>query len=204
MDIEITFINNSNDMNNSSVVIFQKNVATDFDSTTIAWKVIKNCGRNWSHKFTYPMSFDVGAADCYGNVSDIQAAFNGQKWEVVRSSSGDVLQLSATPSANPNEVEIKNNLSMGSIDALIYKSGSILASKTGVSPGEKAVFQFQPEIYVGVNSQIEQGQVINSAILNDFNQKFSLYGLTKANLIMTGGGTGPTATPFTFDLIPTS
>ncbi|WP_299766117.1 hypothetical protein [uncultured Dokdonia sp.] len=204
MDIEITFINNSNDMNNSNVVIFQKNVTTNFDSTTIAWKVIKNCGRNWSHKFTYPMSFQVAAADSYGNISDQQAATNGQKWEIIRSSSGDILQLSSDLSANPNEVEIKNSLPTSSIDALIYKSGNIIASKTGVSPGEKAVFQFQPEIYVGVNSQIEQGQTINAAIINDFNQKFSLYGLTKANLIMTGGGVGPTAIPFTFDLVPTS
>lgn len=204
MDIEITFINNSNDMNNSNVVIFQKNVATDFNSTAIAWKVIENCGRDWTHQFTYPMTFEVAAADSYGNVSDKQSAVNGQKWSVVRSNSGDVLQLDTEPAASPNEVEVKNTLGTSSIDAQIYKSGSLLATKTGVSPGEKGVFQFQPEIYVGVNSQVEQGKEINSAIINDFNQKFSLFGLTKANLIMTGGGVGPTATPFVFDLVPTS
>lgn len=204
MDIEITFINKSQDMNNSNVVIFQKNVSTDFHSTTIAWKVIKNCGRDWSHKFTYPMTFEVGAEDSFGNVSDLKTAENGQKWAVVYNKSGDILELLEEPSANPFEVEVKNSLDTSSIDAQIYKSGNLLASKTGVSPGEKGVFQFKPEIYVGVNSQVEQGKEINSAIIDDINQKFSLFGLTKANLIMTGGGVGPSATPFVFELVPTA
>jgi len=204
MDIEITFINNSNDMNNSEVVIFQKNVATNFESTAVAWKVIKNCGRNWSYKFTYPMSFDVAAADSYGNISDQQAAENGQKWDVVRSYSGDILQLDSESASSQNEIEVKNDLPMSAIDAQIYKSGSLLALKTGVAPSEKAVFEFKPEIYVGVNAQVEEGAVINSAILSDIDQKFSLLGITKANLIMTGGGTGSTATPFKFVLIPTA
>ena len=31
MGVQLNFINNSNDTNNSEVVIFQKNVATNFD-----------------------------------------------------------------------------------------------------------------------------------------------------------------------------
>ena len=204
MDIEITFINNSNDMNNSNVVIFQKNVATNFESTTIAWTVIKNCGRNWSHKFLYPMQFDVAAADSYGNLSNKPVAVNGQKWSVARSNSGDVLQLDTAPSSNSNEVEIQNDLRTGSIDAQIYKDGKLLATKTGVSPGEKAIFEFLPKIYVGVASQIEEGDTMNSAILTEMNQEFSLLGLSSANLIMTGGGVGPNATPFVFNLVPTA
>lgn len=204
MDIEITFINNSDDMNNSEIVIFQKNVATNFEETAIAWKVIKNCGRNWSHKFKYPMNFDVAAADSYGNVSDQKLAVNGQKWDVVRSSSGDILQLDTESGSSQTEVEVKNCLPTSSIDAQIYKDGNLLAAKTGISPGEKAVFEFEPYIYVGVNAQVNQSEIINSSILSDINQKFSLLGLTSANLIMTGGGIGPNATPFKFDLIPTS
>ena len=40
MDIQLNFINNSNDANNSQVVIFQKNVATDFDELAVAWQVV--------------------------------------------------------------------------------------------------------------------------------------------------------------------
>lgn len=204
MDIDITFINNSDDMNNSEVVIFQKNVATNFEEIAIAWQVIQNCGRNWTHEFTYPMDFYVAAADSYNNISDKQAAVNGQKWDVVYSTSGDVLQLDTTPASSTSEVEVKNTLTTGSVDAQIYKSGKLLASKTGVSPQQKAVFEFKPTIWVGVVSQVEEGDVMNSAILSDINTEISLLGITSANLIMTGGGTGPNATPFQFTLVPTS
>ncbi len=204
MDIEITFINNSQDMNNSSIVIFQKNVASNFEENAIAWQVIKNCGKNWSHKFTYPMNFEVAAADSYGNISDLQTAINGQKWDVLRNKSGDILQLNPENTNNPNEIVIENVLPAGSISAQIYKDGKLLATKTGISPNQKVVFEFTPEIYVDVIPQVSEGEVIDSAIISNINYKLSLLGLTKANLIMTGGGTGSNATPFKFQLVPTS
>ncbi len=202
--IEITFVNLSEDMNNSEVVIFQKNVATNFEEIAVAWRVIKNCGRNWTNTFSYPMNFDVAAKDSFGNVSNLQAAQNGQKWDVVYSPSGDVLQLDTDPAASLTEVEVKNTLSSGSIDAQIYKDGLLLSTKTGVSPQQKAVFEFKPTIWVGVVSQVVQGAVMNSAILSDINTEISLLGINSANLIMTGGGTGASATPFQFHLEPTS
>jgi len=204
MDIEITFINQSYDENNSNVVIFQKNVATNFEEIAVAWRVIENCGRNWTHKFKYPMNFTVGAQDSWGNISDLQPAINGQKWNIVRSTSGDVLSLDSNPASSLNEVEVKNCLAVGAIDAQIYKDGKLLATKTGVSPQQKAVFEFKPTIWAGVVSEIEEGDIMNSAILSDINTEISLLGITKANLIMTGGGVGSSATPFKFTLVPTA
>lgn len=200
MNIEITFVNESYDQNNSSIVIFQKNVATSFEEIAVAWQVIKNCGRNWSHKFKYSMDFMVGAEDSSGNVSDLQPALDGQKWNVIRSSSGDVLSLDPSGASSQREVEVKNFLPQGAINAQIYKSGKLLATKTGVSPQQKAVFQFNPTIWVGVVSEIEEGEIMNSAILSDINTEISLLGLTKADLLMTGGG----AYPFKFTLVPTA
>lgn len=198
MDIEITFINQSNVHNNSDVVVFQKNVATKFDATAVAWRVIKSAGRNWRHKFRYPMNFYVGAQDAWGNVGNLQQAVTGQKWDVVRSTSGDLLTLDSNSASSFSEVEIKNCLPTGSIDAQIYKDGKLLAAKTGVSPQQKAVFEFKPTIWVGVVSGIEEGDVMNPAILSDINTEISLLGITKVNLIMTGGG----ATPVKFTLVP--
>lgn len=203
MDIELNFINQSNDANNSEVVIFQRNVATTFEEIAVAWKVIKNCGRGWTHRFTYPMDFYVAARDSWGNVSDMKLAVNGNKWDVVKAQSGDILSLDST-FGGANEVEVKNCLAAGSIDAQIYKNGKLLATKTGVSPQEKAVFEFEPYIWVGVVSQVEEGDIMNSAILTDINTKVSLLGITKADIVMTGGGIGSTATPFEFKLVPRS
>lgn len=202
MDIHLTFINNSDDVNNSDIVIFQKNVAVNFEEPAVAWKVIKNCGRNWTHPFTYPMDFEVAAQDSWGNVSNLQPGQNGQRWMVVRSTSGDVLSLDSNPASSMNEVEIQNSLTQGSINAQIYKDGKLLATKTGLAPQQKGVFEFKPTIWVGVVSELEEGDVMNSAVLDDINTEISLFGITKANIIMTGGGTGPDARPYTFTLEP--
>ncbi len=202
-NIELTFINQSNDMNNSNVVIFQKNVTTSFDEVAIAWRVIKNCGRGWSHKFDYPHEFSVGAEDAYGNQAGLQLGRFGQKWVVSETASGEALQLGNDYASSISEVEISNSLIKGAVNANIYKDGKILISKTGVVPGQKAIFSFKPTIWIGVVSQVEEGMVMNSAILSDINTEISLLGITKANIIMTGGGMGPSARPFQFYLEPT-
>lgn len=204
MNIEITFVDESFDGNNSSICFFQKNVATGFDELAIAWRVIKNCGRGWSHTFNYPMNFEIGVKDSYNNVSDRKKAGPGGRWKAVQDSSGNVLVKDTVPAASPTDVEVQNALKTGSIDAQIFKDGKLLAHKTGVSPEQKAVFQFKPTLWVGVVSQIEEGEVMNSAILSDINTELSLLGISKAKLVLTGGGNGPDATPFKFTLIPTA
>lgn len=200
MDIEITFINQSNDTNNSEIVIFQKNVAQSYEELAVAWLVIQNCGRNWSHKFIYPMGLDVGIQDAWGNSSPLFSAENGQSWQVTNSSSGTILALSQDPATLPSQIEVSNMLDQGSINANIYKNGKLLGTHTSVSPGQKAVFEFKPTIWIGVASQVAEGELMNSAILSELNTEISLLGVTKANIIMTGGGAGSTATPFVFTL----
>jgi hypothetical protein len=93
-----------------------------------------------------------------------------------------------------------NALELGAVDANVYKCGRLLASKTGVAPGQKATFQFRPTIWIGVASQVEQGEVMNSAILSQINTELSLFGIKNADVVMTGGGPGPNSTPFKFTL----
>ncbi len=199
-DIKLNFINESNDQNDSSVVIFQKNVATDFDEIAVAWKVIKNCASGWQHSFVFPMEFQIGAADSWGN-SIVQPldAYNGQMFHVYYSPSGDSLGY-AGPSTSRKEVQLRNDLSQGSVDANMYKDGKLLATKTGISPQQKAVFQFLPTIWIGVVSQVQEGMIMNSAIISDVNTELGLLGIASADIVMSGGGVGPNAQPFTFVL----
>lgn len=198
-DIKLLFVNDSNDRNNSEIVIFQKNEATSFEEIAVAWKVIENCGQGWSHPFTYPMEMSVAASDSWGNYSQQKGASNGQQFSVIEDSSGDILKYTGQASSK-NEIEVLNALQMGAIDANIYKAGRLLATKTNVSPGQKAVFEFKPTIWIGVVSQIEEGQVMNSAILSQINTEISLFGIKSATISMTGGGGGSTATAFVFTL----
>ncbi|CAL2084870.1 conserved protein of unknown function [Tenacibaculum sp. 190524A02b] len=198
--IKLNFVNKSADTNNSSIVIFQQNVAEDFGELAIAWKVIENCGRLDNHPFNYPLNFDVSSSDSYGNFTPQLAAYNGDAFDMVKDSSGDVLQKSSTHATSPNEVEIRNNLANGAINANCYRDGKLLASKTGLAPGQKAVFEFQPKIYIGVVSQIEEGDVMNSAIISQVNSEINLFGIRSADIVMTGGGPGKNSQPFNFTL----
>lgn len=199
MDIKLNFINDSNDVNNSEIVIFAKNVATDVHETAVAWLVIQNCGRGDNHPFVYPMATQVGASDSWGNYTPLLDAANGQQFSMVRDTSGDVLKYNGQ-AASPNEIEVLNALQQGAINAGIYKSGKLYAQETSVAPQQKAVFQFKPTIWIGVVSQAVQGEVMNSAIVSSVNTELSLLGIASADIVMTGGGAGPNATPFRFNL----
>jgi hypothetical protein len=199
MSIKLNFINRSNDANNSQIVIFQKNVATDFDELSVAWHVIQNCGVLDNHPFTFPMSMKVSASDSWGNYMPQVPAENGQMYHVEYGSSGDTLSACGAATSG-KEVQVRNDLNKGAINASIYKDGRLLALKTNIAPNQKAVFEFKPTIWIGVVSQVTQGEVMNSAIMSDVNTELSLLGIISADIVMTGGGPGKNSTPFKFTL----
>jgi hypothetical protein len=198
-DIKLNFVNLSNDVNNSDILIFQRNGAGSYNETAVAWLVIKNCIPGWNHPFIYPAEMYVSANDSWGNYSRQLAAANGQQFSIVENASGDILQHSGNASS-PTEVEVLNALNVGAINANIFKDGRLLATTPSIPPGQKAVFEFKPTIWIGVVSQIEEGKVIDAAILSQIETEISLFGIKSADIVMTGGGPGPTATPFVFAL----
>ncbi|CAE6735368.1 MULTISPECIES: hypothetical protein [Paraburkholderia] len=199
MDIKLNFINLSNDVNNSQVVIFQKNVSTDFDELAVAWKVISNCGRGDNHPFVFPLLTTVTASDSDGNYMPQKVAQNGQMFSVSRAASGNVLAI-AGASTSSREIQLRNDLRTGAISAGVFKDNRLLAKKTGIVPGQKAVFEFKPTLWIGTASQIEQGKVMNSAVISDINTELSLLGIARCDIVMTGGGGGTTAVPYQFKL----
>jgi hypothetical protein len=198
-DIQLNFINESNDRNNSNVVIFQKNVATTFEEVAVAWKVIQNCGQGFHHPFSYPMTMDVAVSDSMGNYSPKKPAQNGELFTFSLNQSGDSLQRTGA-AAGANEIDVLNGLELGAINVSVYKAGKVLAIKTAVAPKQKAVFEFLPSIFIGVVSQVQEGEVMNSAVLSNINTQISLLGIASADIVMTGGGPGPTSSAFQFAL----
>lgn len=200
VDIQLNFINNSNDRNNSQIVVFQKNQTSNYEEIAVAWKVIENCGQGWSHPFLYPMAMFISASDSWGNYSPLLPASNGQLFNVVENGSGDILQYSGQNAGSLNEIDVCNALNSGAMNANVYKDGRLLATKTGIAPQQKAVFEFKPTIWIGVTSQVTEGQLMNSAIISQINTEISLFGIRSADIIMSGGGPGPNSTAFTFTL----
>ncbi|SHN21539.1 hypothetical protein [Mucilaginibacter sp. OK098] len=197
--VKLNFINQSNDTNNSEIVIFQKNAATNFDELAVAWKVIKYCGQGMNHPFSFPIQNYVSASDSWGNYSPQLAAQNGQLFSVEQSPSGNILK-NAGSATSSKEMQILNGLHTGAINANIYKDGRLLATKTGVAPQQKVAFEFNPTLWIGAVSQILEGSLINSAIISQVNTELSLLGIASADIVMTGGGPGKASTGFNFTL----
>tara|TARA_R110000823_G_scaffold315696_1_gene450449 strand:- start:81287 stop:81829 length:543 start_codon:yes stop_codon:yes gene_type:complete len=174
-------------------------MATSFDEIAIAWKVIKNCGQGDYHPFTYSSVLQVAMSDSYGNYTPHLSAMPGQAFEMVLAPSGDLIQYSGS-AASPKSIELKNSLQRGAVSGYVYRDGSVIAMKSNIAPGQKAVFEFTPTIFIGVASQITQGQIMNSAIISNINTEISLLGLASADIVMTGGGSGANATAFVFSL----
>ncbi len=61
------------------------------------------------------------AKDARGNYTPRMGAEGGQAYEMVKDHSGDVLRPSSTPATNSFAVEVRNDISMGSVDACIYR-----------------------------------------------------------------------------------
>lgn len=197
--IQLRFVNESNDHNNSEILVFSKNVATTASEVAVAWTVIRNCGRGAWHPFAYPMASQVGAIDADGNYMPLLDAQPGMLFEEKMDPSGHVL-VPAGEGTSAEEIQILNGLEQGAITACVYKDGRLFASQPGIMPQQKAAFSFKPTIWIGVASQVSEGAQLDSAIVSSVNTEISLYGISSADIVMTGGGAGPDAQPFMFTL----
>lgn len=199
MDTHITFINNSNDANNSQVVVFQKNVALGVDDGShVVWRVIR-CAQGASLRFVLPAEGQISVSDSWGNYTPQRAATAGRQFRVEQTPSGATV-VDTGRSVARGEVHVVNGLAMGAVNAGIYKDGKLLALKTGVAPRQKAEFRFEPTLWVGQVDQLAEGQVIDASEVDDFVTELSLLGVASADLVMTGGGPGASSTPLTFSL----
>jgi hypothetical protein len=197
MGVQLNFINQSNDTNNSQIVIFQKNVASDFEELAVAWRVIRNCGQGDKHPFSFPLSMQIAASDSYGNYTPQLNAQDGELFRMTLTASGDRL-VPAGRGTSSREVQLLNALPRGAINASCYKDGKLLAVKNSIAPQQRAVFAFKPTLWIGIASQAVQGEVMGSATLSNINTEISLMGIASADIVMTGGGPGPDSRPFSF------
>ncbi len=198
--IKLRLVNQSNDQGTSQILIFQRNVPASAEEAALAWRVIQNLAPGWSHPFTFSHDVEAQVQDAWGNVSPALPLAPGQAAEVVKTSSGTVFQLSSTPASDPNTQEVINKLSQGAISATLLRDDLPAAVLHGITPGAQAAFKLNPTIYIGVASQVQQGEVIDSAIISTINQEISLLGIASADIVMTGGGPGTSSHPFTFSL----
>jgi hypothetical protein len=199
VDIHLNFINQSDDVDNTQIVVFAPS-HIGMGDLPIAWLVIQNCGRGDRHPFVYPVTSGVVAADSYGNYSPELAAGGGEAFAMVRDPSGDVLKATGRSNFFPH-IEVANQLPNGTIDAYLYKDGQPCLAKMGLSPGQSVVFEPPAQLWFLPASQVQQGEVMNSALIEGRPPfEVTLAGIASADIVMTGGGAGPDSKPFSFVL----
>lgn len=200
MNIALRLINRSNDRGNSEVVLFQRNVVPELEELAIAWRVIRYCGRDCIHPFAYSTDVEIGLGDDHGNFSPRLAAERGMRFTVASHPGGKPRLSSALDGASHTDIEVVNQLGRGAVNVNAFVSGRLMAAKSAVAPGQKAVFRFTPVLWVGVGSQIEESRALSSAVLSSANTPIELAGIASADIVMTGGGAGESAQPFRFEL----
>lgn len=199
--IKLKFRNASQDVKNTNVVLFQRNTGASTNDNAIAWKVIQNCGVGDFNPFEYPMTQQVSVIDAWGNYSPLLDANNGDVFSVTDAGGRTGTILTKTREiGDPNMITVRNDLPTGSIDIAIYKDNRQLALKNGVSPGDESIFELLPFLYIGTCTDVEEGDVMDSDTVQSNLTRLSLLGLRSADIVLTGGGTGPLATQFVFAL----
>lgn len=198
MNITLNFVNQSNGISADSIAIFQKNVASISDSP-VAWVVFDNPAKGTAFPFQYNFPATVAASDSFGNTTSQLSAPNGCRFDMMSSVQGNQLRLSKHPAIAPVAIEVYNELPVGAINAMVYNNGLLCAQKTGIAPGQKADFVFEPSLYIALGNGIQQGDLLDAT--ETANPAFiSLLGIRSADIYMVGGGSGTDAKPIEFFL----
>jgi len=201
MDVQLNFINKSDDESETDIVIFQKNAA-HAAVEAVAWQVIRHLGPGGSHPFVVPHKFQIACADRYGNYTPkLDVPRSSIQFEMVLTDSGDVLRPSPFTKTDPLGKVMPGVLLFNRLDnfvfAKVYKDNKLAASMY-VEAGFVAGFEFSPTIYLGVCPEgVSEGQELRAEQAWVIDDKLSLQHIASADIVMTGGGDGGAPRQFT-------
>jgi hypothetical protein len=186
--IELNYLNFSNQSGNPDIIIFQasSNDLTYHAPSHIAWRVIQNCGRGWSFPFTFSFDLALGITDPTGNISPPMAVSPGQMLDVVQSPEGTDIVADSSPT-EPGSVSVSNKLKEN-ITVRIYRDNKVITSYD-LSPFSTVTFKYASMIGIATaTTQATEG----SMVMHNTPTILSLDGISKADIILTGGGeSGP-------------
>lgn len=194
MDIQLNFINQSSDANNSNVVIFQKNTHPDFDAIATAWHVIEVASHGVPFHFAYSVDEHfIGAGTGSQMVAQPKTEYN-----VVNEDGRPVLVIDPNEKVDGNGYVFENLMEFELIDANVYNGGSKIASVPNVLPQQKVAIELEPNtLYIAINSKnapMNDGDPLSSEFLaeSDKHLKISLAGIKEnTTLVLKGGGSEP-------------
>lgn len=180
----LNFINRTDSAEIPPIVIFQKNMLLEFDQPSVAWKVIKKCGKGDYHTIHYSPDYYLDASDYRGVHSCKMPAQLGQVYELTNNESGEYLDRKGFL-INSSLIEFENNLKEKYIDANLYKNNKLIALYPQITPGKKASFALKNNLWVGVADNVEEGKLLEPNVIASIDTELELDGVISADIIMT-------------------
>ncbi|MFB8787305.1 MAG: hypothetical protein U7123_00240 [Potamolinea sp.] len=189
-DIQILYVNKSNDQDNPSILVFQKPTESNFAAESTAWQVIDSIGYNCWHKFTYTLDTEVQVLWDNGNSGTFPIATkNGKNYSLKQSNGGFTLEESGNSGAS-DEFDVTNKVSVkDGVCVVASKDGKAILKKQAIAKNQKAEFVFHPKLYFGLSSEYQVGDIVDSAVMSDDFKDISLEGLQSLTVTLTGNAT---------------
>lgn len=189
-NVQITYINKSMNKDLPKIFVFTKNETPTFDALKdgIAWKVIEDVGRESSCNFTFPINTEVAAAWDNGTCLTKQMISNIGSAYVVKKDDTGIVMTNNGVAGDTKSIDVMNEVHVDNgVSVQFFKDNRIMMTKQIVGYGQKATFVLHPKLYWGVASEIQEGELISSAVLNsDHFQEVNLENLSKLTISLNG------------------
>ncbi len=189
-DVKITYVNHSGNQDNPTVFLFTKNEVPTFDVLRdgVAWRTFERIGRGSSATAVFPINTEVSASWDGGCCrTALLTASIGGSYTVAKDSTGIVLTKEGN-AGNTRSIDVVNGVQVdGGICVNLYKDGHIMMTKQIVAYDQKATFVLHPKLYWGLASEIQEGELLNSAVLDSASfYELDLEGLTEVTVGLYG------------------
>ncbi len=188
--VKITYVNESANQDLPKIFLFLKNEIPTFDALRdgVAWRVIEDVGRGSSCEFNYPIETAVRASWNNGTCrTALLDSSIGRRYCVTEDDTGIVIAADGD-AGNTRSIDVVNDIRVGGgVSADLYKDGHIMMTKDIVAYGQKATFVLHPKLYWGLASEIQEGELLSSAVLDSASFfELDLEGLTEVTVGLYG------------------
>lgn len=180
-------IDQTSNSNAKKVVIYTRNTASGFDEYVPVWKEFFFGPQNTNHK-NFNFYGDFTATGFFNSIPIFEnTVIHGKKY-ILNSQSNQFELYSDASSAT--EIQFLNNKNEN-LCLILKKSNSTIITEN-ITPSQQKGFTFNKTIYIAATYNLTENVDISVV-----NTQISLFGVTAADIVMTGDGI---IVPFTFSL----
>ncbi len=193
MDARLTFENQSLDVSQTEIVLFQRDRRHRHE-LPVAWKVIRRCGTQCTHPFRFPAAVDLEVYDSWGNrIAHRPLRPRTHLWIKPNARGGS--ELSNEPSSH-GQIGITNSLPKGALEVLLSRDGRAVTPRRTLAPGLSTLFDLDLKLHFVPWDGLSVGDTVPPEALisgRGPDNVVDLLGVSSARILMLGGGCGALA-----------